>query len=166
MGFFSRHIVWDSMGLQLCQHRSWTGALEEALTGLSVVSQSLDPDKTSEFIPQFCPWAITHYILKLLLCLFYNCCAKTTDATHQVGKVAYRWLLQPTPFFWAFHGKVRQKLLFPDVWILSHLAIILRLLHHLLRKLFACFDSSFSLLVTLIALRGYTAALKSFLSGA
>lgn len=59
MGFFSRHVVWDSMGLQLCQHRFWTGALKGVLTGLSVVPQSLDPDKTSKFIPQSHPWAIT-----------------------------------------------------------------------------------------------------------
>lgn len=58
---------WDYKA-HLCQHRSWTGALEGALRGLSVLPESVDPDKTSVFVPtSSSQLSFAYYILTKVL---------------------------------------------------------------------------------------------------
>lgn len=152
------------MGLQLCQHRFWTGALKEALTGLSVVPQSLDPDKTSKFIPQSHPWAITCS----LHCQVVAVCSITVVLRQQMPYTRLkRWFrddfCSPHSCLEPFMGKSDNICFFR---CLNPISFSHSPLSSPLRKSFACFDSSFILLVTLIALSDDTAAFKPFFSGA
>lgn len=149
------------------QHRSWTGTLEAALSGLSVLTQFLDPDKASEFILQ------PHASYCMFITFSENCgwaCALTAVLRQQIPHSRLESLLRgtffsPHSFLEPFTGN------FPRNLSLTSFSHNFQASPVPLRKMFEFFDSFFSLLVTqleqsLIALRGGTAALKPFYSEA